>query len=136
MLHDVSLPAARKRRYEARTLLADGKDPSATRKAAKRDAAGRAANSFEAVAREWYAKQAHAWVPPHASDVLRRLEANLFWEIGTTPIAELTALEKMEHRGTHDFAHRVLQVAGQVFRYGASPQAAVNATYPRISAAR
>ena len=99
-------------------------DPSAVRKPAKREVAGRAANSFEAVAREWYAKQAHTWVPTHAADVLRRLEANLFPEIGTTPIAEMTApallaaLRKIEDRGARDLAHRVLQVAGQVFRYG------------------
>jgi integrase len=66
----------------------------------------------------------HTWVPSHASDVLRRLESNLFPEIGATPIADLTApallssLRKVEHRGTHDLAHRVLQVSGQVFRYG------------------
>ncbi len=124
VLQDVSLAAARKRRDEARALLADGVDPSAARKAAKRETAGRAANSFEGVAREWYGKQVHTWVPTHASDVLRRLEANLFPEIGATPIAELTApallaaLRKMEDRGAHDLAHRVLQVAGQVFRYG------------------
>ena len=53
--------------------------------------------------------------------VLRRLESNLFPAIGATPIAELTApsllaaLRRIEHRGAHDLAHRVLQVSGQVF---------------------
>jgi len=121
---DVKLTHARDRRDEARALLADGVDPSAQRKADKREAAGRAANSFEAVAREWFAKQAHTWVPSHASDVLRRLESNLFPEIGDKPVAEITApmllaaARKIEHRGAHDLAHRVLQVASQVFRYG------------------
>jgi integrase len=56
--------------------------------------------------------------------VLRRLEANLFPEIGDLPIADVTAptllaaLRKIEHRGAHDLAHRVLQVSGQVFRFG------------------
>jgi integrase len=124
VLQDVPLASARERRNAARKLLADGKDPSAQRKAEKRDAAGRAANSFEAVGREWYQKQVHTWVPSHASDVLRRLEANLFPEIGATPIAELTApallaaLRNVEQRGAHDLSHRVLQVSGQVFRYG------------------
>ncbi len=75
---DVALADARARRDAARKLLADGVDPSAQRKTDKREAAGRAANSFEAVAREWYAKQAHTWVATHATDVLRRLESNLF----------------------------------------------------------
>lgn len=121
---DVGLADARERRDAARKLLADGKDPSAQRKAARREATGRAVNSFEAVAREWYTKQAHTWVESHASDVQRRLETNLFPEIGDKPIAELTApdllaaVRKIEHRGAHDLAHRVLQVASQIFRYG------------------
>lgn len=120
----ISLATARQRRGDAKRLLADGIDPSAHRQAAKREAAGRAANSFDAVAREWYAKQLHTWVPSHASDVLRRLEANLFPAIGDKPIAEITAplvlsaVRKIEHRGAHDLAHRVLQVASQIFRYG------------------
>jgi integrase len=124
VLQDVSLAAARKRRDEARALLAEGVDPSAARKAAKVQAEGRAANNFEAVAREWYAKQMHIWKPKHADDVLRRMESNLFPEIGLTPIADvsapalLAALRKIEDRGARDLAHRVLQVAGQVFRYG------------------
>ena len=120
---DVPLATARKRRDGARTLLADGVDPSAARQAAKNEAVGRVTNSFDAVAREWYTKQAHTWVPSHATDVLRRLESNLFPVIGATPVAELTApallsaLRKIEHRGALDLAHRVLQVAGQVLRY-------------------
>lgn len=122
--HDVTLKAARRKRDDARALLEDGVDPSAARKEAKREVAGRASNSFEALAREWYAKQAHVWVAQHASDVLRRLESNLFAEIGDKAIADITApvllaaVRKIEHRGAHDLAHRVLQVASQVFRYG------------------
>ncbi len=84
----------------------------------------RDASSFETVAREWYAKQTHVWVEHHASDVLRRLENNLFPELGARPIAEITApqllmaVRKIEHRGAYDLAHRVLQVASQIFRYG------------------
>jgi integrase len=121
---DVSLAQARDRRDEARKLLADGVDPSAQRKAEKREAAGDAANTFEAVAREWYVKQAKVWVSHHANDVLRRLEANLFPDLGDRPIstisapALLAAVRKIEQRGAHDLAHRVLQVASQVFRYG------------------
>src|ERR1700749_2620143 len=51
---DVSLKRAREKRDEARREVADGIDPSATRKAAKRAEA----NSVEAVAVEWLAGQA------------------------------------------------------------------------------
>jgi integrase len=121
---DTSLAEARVRRDEARRVLASGDDPSKQRQAEKHKAESQAANSFETVAREWYRKQAHVWVAHHASDVLRRLETNLFGELGTRPIAEITApqllaaVRKIENRGAHDLAHRVLQVASQVFRYG------------------
>lgn len=121
---DVGLADARSRRDAARNLLANGVDPSERRKEEKRDAAGRAANSFEFVAREWHGKQEHLWAPHYATDVLHRLEGNLFPELGARAIASITApmllteLRKIEHRGSYDLAHRVLGVAGQVFRYG------------------
>jgi integrase len=124
VFQDIPLTVARERRDAVRRLLADGKDPGAKRKADKREVVNRAVNNFEAVAREWYKRQAHIWAPSHASDVLRRLEYNLFPEIGAMPIADLTApallsaLRKVEYRGAHDLAHRVLQVSGQIFRYG------------------
>jgi integrase len=55
--------------------------------------------------------------------VLRRLEGKLFPDLGVRPIAEITAPEllaaarKVEHRDAHDLAHRMVGVAGQVFRY-------------------
>ncbi len=138
---DVSLKAARKKRDDARALLDDGVDPGAVRKEAKREVAGRAANSFEAVAREWYGKQAHIWVAHHASDVLRRLESNLFPEIGDKAIADVTApvllaaVRKIEHRGAHDLAHRVLQVSSQVFRYGVATGRCVRDPAPDLRGA-
>jgi integrase len=120
----VSLADARGRRDDAKKLLARNIDPSIKRKEEKRAAAHRAANTFEAVAREWHEKHGRSWVPHHAADVLRRLEANLFPDLGARPIAEITAPEllaaarKIEHRGAYDLAHRVIQVASQVFRYG------------------
>lgn len=120
----VGLKTARKRRDEERTKLDNNLDPSAERKADKLRKQASSENSFEAVACEWYGKQLHTWVPGHADDVLRRLEKNLFPLIGRRPIAEVAAPEllacvrKIEQRGAYDLAHRVLQVCGQVFRYG------------------
>src|SRR4029453_16628477 len=121
---EVSLKDARKRRDEARNLIADKRDPSAERKAENREKAMRDANSFVAVALEWFDKQAKGWDAKHADDVRRRLERNLFPDLGERPIAEITAPEllaaarKVESRGAHDLGHRMVAVAGQVFRYG------------------
>ena len=53
--------------------LEDKLDRSAERKAEKLRKKQAAANSFQAVAREWYGKQIHTWLAHHASDVLRCL---------------------------------------------------------------
>ena len=121
---DVGLKEARTRRDVERKRLDNKLDPAVERQAEKRRKRLAAENSFEAVAREWFEKQVHTWVSHHAADVRRRLETNLFPFIGARPIAEidapelLDAVRKIEARGAHDLAHRVLQVSGQVFRYG------------------
>ena len=120
----VSLSDARKMRDELRKQLQANLDPSAERKANNLRNKLANANSFEAVALEWYNKQVHTWVEHHASDVKRRLESNIFPTLGKRPIDQINALElldtirKIEARGAYDLAHRVLQVCGQVFRYG------------------
>lgn len=123
---EVTLANARTRRHDARELLAAGTDPSANRKALKRAVRTAAANSFEAIAREWHGKRVATWAPTHAADVMRRLEANLFPEIGGKPIKDinaqtvLAAARKVESRGAHDLSHRMVGVASQVFRYAVS----------------
>ena len=120
---DVSLQAARRARDEAREVIAQGIDPSAERKEAKRQAAVAANDSFEAVAREWHKNWKTSRTEKHAGQVLQRLEADIFPSIGTLPISKVTApmlldlAKKVEARGAHDLARRAFQVAGQVLRY-------------------
>lgn len=120
---EVSLAEARERRDNARRLLAAGTDPGEHRKAEKQAGEDRAANSFEAVAREWFGKFAPNWVASHAGKIMGRLENDLFPWIGSRPVAEIKApellrcLRRIESRGALETAHRVLQNAGQVFRY-------------------
>lgn len=120
----VSLADARTARDKLQKQRADGLDPGVQRKAEKVAAALSAANTFEAVAREWYDKQVHTWAASHALDVKRRLEANIYPVLGKRPIADLdppeilAAVQKIEQRGSTDLAHRVMGVVGQVLRYG------------------
>ena len=120
----VTLTQARSRRDRMQGQLANGLDPSVERKAEKRARMIAAEGSFEAVAKEWYGKQVHVWSASHIRDVKRRLEGNIFPVLGVRPIGEieapelLSAIRKIESRGSYDLAHRVLQVCGQVFRYG------------------
>ncbi len=120
---DVSLKDARQRRDDARKLLANDIDPAENRKAAKAAKVERAGNSFEVIAREWYAKNSPNWAENHGKRILQRLERDLFPWIGGRPIAEITApellavLRRIEERGAVETAHRAHQNCGQVFRY-------------------
>ncbi|MEX3924002.1 tyrosine-type recombinase/integrase [Paraburkholderia sp. BR10936] len=120
---DISLKDARERRDEARTLVAHGIDPSARKKATKAATQEAAANSFEVVAREWFAGQEQGWAASHADKVIQRLEKDIFPWLGKRPIGEITAPEvlavirRIEERGARDTAHRAMQNCGQVFRY-------------------
>lgn len=120
---DVSLALARQRHAEARKLLAAGIDPSEQRKASKAAREEKAANAFEVVAREWFAKQKTQWADSHADKVIRRLENDLFPWIGSRPVSDIAApellkhLERIEQRGAVETAHRALQNFGQVARY-------------------
>src|SRR5690606_33844001 len=71
---DVSLAAARKRRDAAREQVAAELDPSATRKASKRADKVAAVNTFEAVARAWWAQWRTDRTEGTASGAIRSLE--------------------------------------------------------------
>jgi integrase len=120
---DVSLKDARDRRDAARRLLGDGVDPSENRKAQKSAQAERAANSFEVVAREWFAKYSPNWAASHSGRVVRLFERDIFPWIGGRAIAEITApdllavVRRIEARGALETAHRARGNCGQVFRY-------------------
>lgn len=121
---EVSLAKARQRRTEARELLAEGLDPGVAKRAEKLATRVAAANTFEAVAREFHATQASGWSPRYASRWIERMEKDLFPHIGKLTLPSITApvlldaLRKVEKRGANETAHTLRQTAGQVFRYG------------------
>jgi integrase len=124
---EVSLKLAHERRDECRRQLASGIDPGARRKAEKASEA----DSFEAIAREWFEKFSRSWAPSHSSKVIRRLEVDVFPSMGSrrardiSPPELLACLRRVESRGALDTAHRVLQNCGQIFRYAVATGRAV-----------
>src|ERR1700728_1786757 len=74
---EVSLSDARERRTQARKLVAAGNDPSETKKEAKRLTVLKGANSFEAVAREWFEQRKHEWRGRTSTITLARLERHV-----------------------------------------------------------
>lgn len=120
----VSLEEARQGREKARKLLAQGIDPSAAKQDDRQATATAAANTFEAVAREFHAVKAGGWSEGHATKWLRMNELYLFPHIGALPLstikapALLAALRKVEKKGILSTAQDLQAMAGQVFRYG------------------
>lgn len=119
----VSLKLAREGRDQAKTLLAQGIDPSTAKQDAKQAEKLAAANTYELVAREFHATKVDGWSESHAGKWLRMNEMYLFPSLGGKAISSirakdvLAALRKVEAKGILSTAQDLQQMAGQVFRF-------------------
>ena len=113
---DVSLKEARKRRDEARILLAQGIDPGKHKKEAKNAAvvaAEERTRTFELVAREWYKTKTTNLTEGYRKQLLSRLENHIFPFIGNTsfstlePAHILEAVRHTQSRGAIEMTHRL-----------------------------
>jgi integrase len=118
----VPLKTARQRCLQVRAQVAAGIDPSAERKLAKlRDA--RRDESFESIAREWFATVSKGWSPSSGDRILRRLEAYVFPWAGEVPIREMKAIDvlgclrRVQQQNTHETARRILRSCNHTLRY-------------------
>ena len=81
------------------------------------------ADSFEAVAIEWYESKLQDKSDSYRDRTRRLLKNDLYPSLGTRPISQITSAEllivlrKVEARGAVDMARRAKQRAGLVFRY-------------------
>jgi integrase len=132
---DTTLAIARRKADATRQLLAEGINPSQKRQAEKasyaqarvaqeREAQGLPpVDSFEAVAREWFAVKKDGWAKSYSDKIIARLAADVFPWIGKVPVAQVTApqllevMRRIEARGVIETAHRALQDSSQVLRY-------------------
>ncbi|MBQ4769883.1 tyrosine-type recombinase/integrase [Pectobacterium versatile] len=119
----VSLADARRQREEARALLAQGINPSDSRRADKLALQFSADNTFEAVAREWHASKQATWSEGYAKEVIQYLGKEIFPFLGKRPIDQIAPLEllavlqKIEKRGALEQASKIRRRCGEVFRY-------------------
>ncbi len=120
---EVSLKDARVAHQTARTKLDKGVDPGEERRVQKLTRNLAAADSFEAVALEWFGRVMPDKSESYRVRTRRILEKDLFPVIGQRPVGAikppemLAALRRIEARGANDIAHRAKQTAGQIFRY-------------------
>jgi integrase len=123
---EIGLGEARRRREEARELIALGKDPSREKQREKVRARIQAADTFKAICDEYCEKRRRdgtkGWAPATAtrSEYLLSLVCG---SIGKLSIGEiepadvLTAIRRIEGKGKLESSRRSLQLAGAVFRY-------------------
>lgn len=123
---EIGLGEARRRREEAREMIALGKDPSREKRRDKLRSRIQAADTFKAISDEFCLKRRRdgqkGWAPATAtrSEYLLSLVCG---SIGHLPIGEiepmdvLTAIRRIEGKGKLESARRSLQLAGAVFRY-------------------
>ena len=122
----VSLRDARKLREEAKEQLAKGIDPGAEKRQAKEAVLAQKReerDTFEFVAREWFAKYEPTLSNKHAQKLRRYLENTLFPVLGGKPITLLEpadflqVVQPSERLGHHETAHKLMRLCGQVTRY-------------------
>ncbi|WP_437613811.1 tyrosine-type recombinase/integrase [Erwinia sp. V71] len=120
---EISLAEARKKRDEARSMLAKGINPSDARKAEKLALQFAHSNTFKDVAVEWHTTKQATWSVKYAREVLNCLERDIFPYIGHRPVDQieplelLAALQKIEKRGALEQTSKVRRRCGEVLRY-------------------
>lgn len=123
---DVGLSEARKRRDEARELIAAGKDPAREKRRNKIRSQLQAENTFAGIAEEYCEKRKQDGHRPWAPATAVRSEyvlSLLNKTIGRMPIGEiepvdvLGAIKKVEAKGNLESARRMQQLASSIFRH-------------------
>lgn len=120
---EVTLADARRKRDDARSLIANGEDPSSVRKDQKARETAEQDATFSKLATELLEKkrrEGRAEATLAKTEWFHRL---LCADIGQMPITQITArdilvpLQKIEKKGNHESAIRMRSAAGAVFRY-------------------
>lgn len=123
---EVSLSEARRRRDEARRQISEGNDPSLERKRKRAADLASVANTFSEVASEYITKMAKEGRAQTTLSKARWFASLLQPTIGKLPVNEvdplllLSALKKLESRGTLETARKARSFASRVFRYAVS----------------
>ena len=129
---DTSLARARERRNDAKTLLADGKDPAETAKARKEEAAALNEHTFANIAAEVMEKLRKEGKADTTLKKKQWLLDKAIADFGDLPITQLTpatvlaTLRKVEALGNYESAKRLRSTIGQVCRYAVATARADN----------
>lgn len=116
----VTLKQAREKRTAAQQLLDAGTDPSAAR---KRERIASASDTFKAVAEEWLDREAKTLDPQTTAKKRSLVKRYLEPALGALTVSRigpaevLPLLQAIERLSKHETAHRVRQIASEIFRF-------------------
>lgn len=119
----VTLAQARRRRDDAKALLAIGQDPSEAKREEKITKQIASGNTFEKVAEHWLKATVADRKPNTHQKIESWLAKDILPLIGKQSIAQLgprdvlAVARKIEQRGAIETSKRVVQICGQIFRY-------------------
>lgn len=141
---EVSLAEARRKRDEARSLLAKGIDPRAYQEAQQISALEQFSNSFELVAKRWFELKKSSVSSDHATDIWRSLERDVLPFLGKLPITEvkaqtaIAALRPVQERGALETLRRLIQRLNEIMTFAvnsglieANPTAGIGQVFER-----
>jgi integrase len=113
---DIGLAKAREWHQEARTQLAQGVDPGAQKQAAK----ARKANTFEALATDWLARQPLKDITRNKLSLWIERECSPLATMEVTAITarDILAVARVVESTSADRARRLVAMCGQILRYG------------------
>ncbi|NHO64776.1 tyrosine-type recombinase/integrase [Aestuariicella hydrocarbonica] len=121
---EVSLADARRRRADARVLLAQDIDPKEHRDAQIKLQLEANELTFERVINQWFEIKKASITPGHAEDVIRSLNKHVIPQIGKVPVHKITApmvietLRLLAGSGKLEAVKRVCQRLNEIMVYG------------------
>ena len=110
---DVKLADARKKRDDAKKILAAGGDPGTAKQDEKREKELAVVNSFKSVALEWHSYKSAKWSEDYAASMLSCLEMDVFPYIGRLDITTLQPtdmLDMLRHMEARKVLHKLKKV--------------------------
>lgn len=117
----VSGALAREKAQDARTLVAQGVDPSTHKKVTAAAEKAKAESTFEPLAREWFDARKTGWSKGYCTRVLGALELHIFPKMGARPYVDITSMEwmdlfrSMEKKGIIDQTGNVRRYCKEIY---------------------
>ena len=114
---------ARVEHAKSRELVSTGTHPRHHRQTECLRRLAESANTFEAVAKDWIAKNSARWSPYYLRQVQRFMVSDVFPQIGTLPFGQVTSahilkvIKQAEARGAETVALLIRQWCSAIFRY-------------------